>query len=67
MASDVLKKRMRIALRIGSNGRVTSARVRPGLLAATAVGRCIQSKARAWKLPPYPNPYIYSFSVQFSR
>ena len=65
--SDVLKKHMRVALRIGSNGRVTSARVRPGPLAATAVGRCIRNKAKAWKLPPYPNPYIYSFSVQFSR
>jgi len=64
--SDVLKARLRIALRVGTNGKVTSARLNPGRLASTGVGRCILAKARAWKLPPYPNPYAYSFGVQFS-
>ena len=64
--SAILKKRLRVALRVGTSGKVASARVSPGVLAATAVGRCIRRKASAWKLPPYPNPYTYAFSVRFA-
>lgn len=64
--SAILKKKLRVTLQVGTSGKVTSARVSPGRLAGTAMGRCIRRKAASWKLPPYPNPYTYAFSVRFA-
>jgi len=58
--------RLRVNIRVGNNGKVTSASLRPGRLAGTAMGRCILGKVRAWKLPSHTSPYAYSFTMRFN-
>ncbi len=64
--SPIQKMRWYVSLRAGRNGKVTSARVRPGALSSQAVSRCLQSRIRAWKLPPHSFPYSYTFTVRFA-